>query len=396
MSSSLTEAEILTTPETSITVFSTKKTKDGQKVRLSLTISPIGATKVETKTSAKGKVSTKTSLHYETKYVIPEKDSSSQKTKTDTSFYRSTKRDGFETDESDPGMPYIADNTSLPNFTTEEQKTRTTLTDTGICHPNQIIQKELEEMGIDNILKICRPAKCCRKTVINEKPRNALPYPASLMSLPLDKDDIIRIKADVRRTTSNSKFINYSKYQTFNFETYTKFQRNDKLLPWKIQTTFEVRFFEIFKMDKKPAPYVNNTKRYASRPQKRHVPPKTNTQSSTIKPNTPFYKNVPGFSFNIRLFDMLRRKQFKNSDSQTIDSDNESDNIKILIPTKHKNNVYHPRTSNIKMNNRNRTSTGFSKSFGIEDIPRKSVFPYKHEDIACFRADKLLHKGKTT
>lgn len=388
--SSLTEAEILTTPQTSITVFSTKKTKDGQKVRLSLTISPIGAPKGKGKQSSSYKT-----MVYDHRQVIPEKDSSMH-----------ARKDGFETDESDPGMPYLADNTSLPDFNLEEQKTRTTLTNSGIAHPDYNIQKELQEMGIENLLKVCRPAKCCRKTVINEKPRNALPYPASLMSLPLDREDLNRIKEDLKRNSSNSKCLK-NNFQTFNFETYTKFQSDDKL-PWKIQTMYEVRFFDFLRMDYRPPHQISSNNHRRNRAvssrnkqlSKQLLINVKNEDAVKSKNKNDLFNWLPNREFSFNIFDIIRKKQRKNAVVQTA-NDEVTEDIKIITPTiykhtknksqKSKNVRYHHRPSQIPVSiNRHLRSVEVNKRMNDAEL---NQFLFDHDDIACFSCDKTSHRG---
>lgn len=65
----------------------------------------------------------------------------------------------------------------------------TTLQNKGIKHVNQGIVVRLKEMGVNNLLRACRPVKCGRPAVLNEKLRKNLPYSASLTSLPLEETD---------------------------------------------------------------------------------------------------------------------------------------------------------------------------------------------------------------
>ncbi|RZC35341.1 uncharacterized protein BDFB_005298, partial [Asbolus verrucosus] len=66
----------------------------------------------------------------------------------------------------------------------------TRLRDQEIEHTNPHIVVELKKMGVDHLLRACRPAKCCRKAILNERQRTALPYCVSLKSLPLLGNDI--------------------------------------------------------------------------------------------------------------------------------------------------------------------------------------------------------------
>lgn len=373
---SLTNAQIVTTPETSITVFSTKKTKDGQKVRLSLTISPMGPDKYDVKTKSK------TTIGYgSTRQVIPEKDFPAPRSKID----------GFETDESDPGMPYMADNCSLPDFTIDAQKNQTTLTNSGIAHPDTNIQRQLQEMGLENILRVCKPAKCCRRTVINERPRNALPYPASLQSLPLDEDDLNRIKADIKRNSSNAKYINYSKYQTFNFETYTKFQRDDKF-PWKIQI-YEVRFFEFIKMGKLPG-NLDKRPNQCKQPNKivHKQPIKVQNKNDTNK--FQFLSWLPNReTLNFKFLDGFKKRNFATTSVQTIETYDELDDDSLDVPfITRKPKVRKPvQFLNEDSSHHSHEDKPKPKRYEQSKIP---INPYMHGDIACFNVREKCNKGK--
>ncbi|XP_030754612.1 uncharacterized protein LOC115881317 [Sitophilus oryzae] len=71
------------------------------------------------------------------------------------------------------------------DVTVEDSKMR----DKGLKNKNAQIVVKLNDFGIDNLLRACRPAKCCRKSVLNEKMKKCMPYPPSLRSLPLDDSD---------------------------------------------------------------------------------------------------------------------------------------------------------------------------------------------------------------
>lgn len=341
-SDDLTEIPGMKTPETSVTVFSTKKTRDGQKLRLTLTISPMdkdmrieampseypftpeGPAKRESKKSAGFSPSpyqTDSGVPFRSRDIIPERDYSSKSYKS--------RRDGFDTDESDPGVPYTADQSSLPDFTYKEGMVKTTLTTSGIYHPNINVQKKLQDLGLENLIRACRPAKCCRKSVINEKPRNALPYPASLMSLPLDEADLDMIKEIIRQDESNENYTK-TKYQTFHFkfERYTNFQRDDKF-PWKIPIN-EVRFFEIFKTEK-----VGRRAETPNRIRRGNVP-----QHQT-RNQKPLFSWLPSCDFNSRFFDMLRKKDTRNACCQT-----RSDSQKTHVRNDHKTSL-HSKTNKV-------------------------------------------------
>ncbi|CAH1131178.1 unnamed protein product [Ceutorhynchus assimilis] len=58
-----------------------------------------------------------------------------------------------------------------------------------INNKNNKIVVRLQDFGTENLLRACRPAKCCRKAILNEKLKKCLPYSASIGSLPLDEAD---------------------------------------------------------------------------------------------------------------------------------------------------------------------------------------------------------------
>ncbi|XP_060524204.1 uncharacterized protein LOC132700719 isoform X2 [Cylas formicarius] len=74
-----------------------------------------------------------------------------------------------------------------------------------IRHRNASIVVRLHELGVDNLLRACRPAKCCRKAVLGEKTTKSLPYPASLTSLPLDDEDVSVIDQSLRMSVQKVK-----------------------------------------------------------------------------------------------------------------------------------------------------------------------------------------------
>ncbi|KAF7278123.1 hypothetical protein GWI33_008742 [Rhynchophorus ferrugineus] len=75
----------------------------------------------------------------------------------------------------------------------------------GIKNKNPKIVVKLNDFGIDNLLRACRPAKCCRKSILNEKMKKSLPYPASLRSLPLDDSDINVINESLQMSLQKVK-----------------------------------------------------------------------------------------------------------------------------------------------------------------------------------------------
>lgn len=80
------------------------------------------------------------------------------------------------------------------NVTTADTKLRYK----GIDHPKPSIVVQLREIGVNNLLLASKPAKCCRKAILNERMKRSMPYAASLKSLPLDEKDIRMIQQAVK------------------------------------------------------------------------------------------------------------------------------------------------------------------------------------------------------
>lgn len=59
-------------------------------------------------------------------------------------------------------------------------------------------QKSFKSFRITDLFKVSKPAKCCRKSCLNEQAKPATPYPVSLMSLHLDDNDIDMINKKIR------------------------------------------------------------------------------------------------------------------------------------------------------------------------------------------------------
>uniref|UniRef100_A0AAR5PX19 MGA conserved domain-containing protein n=1 Tax=Dendroctonus ponderosae TaxID=77166 RepID=A0AAR5PX19_DENPD len=75
----------------------------------------------------------------------------------------------------------------------------------GMKNRNNKIVVQLQDFGTDNLLRACRPAKCCRKAILNEKMKKCLPYAASLRSLPLDEDDFSVINESLQMSLQKVK-----------------------------------------------------------------------------------------------------------------------------------------------------------------------------------------------
>lgn len=75
----------------------------------------------------------------------------------------------------------------------------------GMRNRNNKIVVQLQDFGTDNLLRACRPAKCCRKAILNEKMKKCLPYAPSLRSLPLDEDDFSVINESLQMSLQKVK-----------------------------------------------------------------------------------------------------------------------------------------------------------------------------------------------
>ncbi|XP_008200810.2 uncharacterized protein LOC103315014 isoform X1 [Tribolium castaneum] len=82
---------------------------------------------------------------------------------------------------------------------------KTRLREKEIEHKNAHIVLELKQLGVDQILRASKPAKCCRKAILNERQRTALPYCVSLRSLPLMSNDAEVIKQSVDMSVKKIK-----------------------------------------------------------------------------------------------------------------------------------------------------------------------------------------------
>ncbi|XP_066139308.1 uncharacterized protein [Euwallacea fornicatus] len=82
------------------------------------------------------------------------------------------------------------------NFDVSNQNSK--IRERGIQNRTSKIMLQLQNIGTDNLQSACRPAKCCRKSVLNEKMRKHLPYAPSIRSLPLDEDDITVINQSLQ------------------------------------------------------------------------------------------------------------------------------------------------------------------------------------------------------
>lgn len=146
-------------------------------------------------------------------------------------------------------------------------------------HPDGNVKKVLEGYTVEQLLDSFRPAKCCRKAVLNEKQHSTLPYAASLRSLPLHEGDL----QTIQKTITQSKV---RKNRQTLFEYCVNFQNDiDSKIDYP-GVVFEVRFFELFKKesDGKPA------RRQQQQPQQQQNNPPNVSQPS-----------------DMRIFDFLRK-----------------------------------------------------------------------------------------
>lgn len=139
-----------------------------------------------------------------------------------------TKSDGVDSHAS---LPYVPAKSSLPKLDNPEKicsslqfdvrKVPVTFEDSIMKHPNAKVNDALKDVTVAQLLDSFRPAKCCRKTVLNETPHSTMPYAASLRSLPLQESDLTTIR-DIMQSNNVREFF---KQQTL-FEYYVHFQRN--------------------------------------------------------------------------------------------------------------------------------------------------------------------------
>ncbi|KAK9746559.1 hypothetical protein QE152_g6013 [Popillia japonica] len=112
-----------------------------------------------------------------------------------------TKSDGVDSHAS---LPYVPAKSSLPKLDNPEKicsslqfdvrKVPVTFEDSIMKHPNAKVNDALKDVTVAQLLDSFRPAKCCRKTVLNETPHSTMPYAASLRSLPLQESDLTTIR----------------------------------------------------------------------------------------------------------------------------------------------------------------------------------------------------------
>ncbi|XP_065157288.1 uncharacterized protein [Atheta coriaria] len=158
--------------------------------------------------------------------------------------------------DSNTSLPYAVTRASLPNVTIcppmdiEISQFNMSVRNSIVDHPKPRIQRELQEIGMHNLLRASVPAKCCMPNVLNRVDADDEPYHASLNSLPLTTSDLQLIVDVVQQDTIMAKHCNYHPINftatiQFSFERYTNFQ--ERLVP--TCRVYLVYYFEIFKKD---------------------------------------------------------------------------------------------------------------------------------------------------
>lgn len=66
-------------------------------------------------------------------------------------------------------------------------------------------QKNGKTFKITDLVKLAKPAKCCRKSYLNEPLQATAPYPVSLLSLHLDDNDTKLLTKKIKSRVDNSK-----------------------------------------------------------------------------------------------------------------------------------------------------------------------------------------------
>nr|CAI5850259.1 unnamed protein product [Callosobruchus analis] len=75
----------------------------------------------------------------------------------------------------------------------------------GIKHDDKSIASYFKKLGVDKLLRACRPVKCARKAILNEPSKKCLPYSPSLKSLPLDETDLDIINQSLEMSITRSR-----------------------------------------------------------------------------------------------------------------------------------------------------------------------------------------------
>lgn len=87
-----------------------------------------------------------------------------------------------------------------------------------IAQDSCIIDKDGKKFKIIDLIKLTKPAKCSRKSYLNEPLQAAIPYPVSLLSLPLDDNDkkLISKKIKANSKSKDKSQITYNSYMKQN------------------------------------------------------------------------------------------------------------------------------------------------------------------------------------
>lgn len=67
------------------------------------------------------------------------------------------------------------------------------------------LKKSIHSYKIEDLRHLAKPAKCCRKSYLNEPLQPGIPYPPSLTSLHLDDDDIDAIDKNIHAKGLSNK-----------------------------------------------------------------------------------------------------------------------------------------------------------------------------------------------
>lgn len=195
------------------------------------------------------------------------------------------------------GLPYIVSKRSIPAMDRERvfsdanvnmQNVNTTLRVEGITLQGILNRMQVDKFGVENLINIAKPAKCCRKSILNERSQSSIPYPPSLLSLPLDHRDIRQIEKKIKmrgKDNTNEYTASYAK-----MEYYVNLGSVDsKKKSWSAPT-YKVMYFEV-----KREKYVTESHH-------------TEMDSKVVSP-------WPSPQYDVRIFG---RK--KKTDDQTLDS----------------------------------------------------------------------------
>lgn len=142
----------------------------------------------------------------------------------------------------------------------------TKLRDKEMQNSNRNIVVELKKMGVNQLLRACRPAKCCRKAILGERQKVALPYSVSLRSLPLRDEDLPVIQQSidmsVKRVKDSSELDKTTSKKTSYYVNLTRDKFKPEVnFPW-VLPAFNLKYFQKQNSPNSPNNIERNEVRY--------------------------------------------------------------------------------------------------------------------------------------